>query len=53
MQQSIFNLRVPLSETGEVFLMNTLTDAQLIVLPTSLGCSIVCRRTRNRLRTTG
>jgi hypothetical protein len=31
MQPSIFNLRVPLPETGEVFLMNTLTDAQLIV----------------------
>ena len=31
MQQSMFNLRVPLPERGEVFLMNTLTDAQLIV----------------------
>src|SRR5262245_35468588 len=31
MQQSMFNVRVPLPETGEVFLMNTLTDAQLIV----------------------
>ena len=31
MQQSMFNLRVPLTERGEVFLMNTLTDAQLIV----------------------
>ena len=31
MQQSMFNLRVPLGERGEVFLMNTLTDAQLIV----------------------
>ena len=27
----MFNLRVPLPERGEVFLMNTLTDAQLIV----------------------
>jgi len=31
MHQSMFNLRVPLPERGEVFLMNTLTDAQLIV----------------------
>ena len=33
MQQSIFNLRVPIASTGEVFLMNTLTDAQLLVAP--------------------
>src|SRR5260221_569406 len=31
MQQSQFNLRVSLPESNEVFLMNTLTDAQLIV----------------------
>ena len=31
MQASMFNLRVPLPERGEVFLMNTLTDAQLVV----------------------
>src|SRR5688572_31655849 len=31
MQQSMFNVRVPLADRGEVFLMNTLTDAQLIV----------------------
>ncbi len=31
MQSSMFNLRVPLPERGEVFLMNTLTDAQLVV----------------------
>ena len=31
MQPSIFNLRVPLPERGEVFLMNTLSDAQLLV----------------------
>src|SRR5262245_13580871 len=31
MQQSQFNLRVALPESNEVFLMNTLTDAQLIV----------------------
>jgi uncharacterized protein len=30
-QPSIFNLRVPLPERGDVFLMNTLTDAQLVV----------------------
>ena len=37
MQQSMFNLRVPLPERGEVFLMNTLTDAQLIVSPDIAG----------------
>jgi uncharacterized protein len=31
MQSSIFNLRVPLPVRDEVFLMNTLTDAQLVV----------------------
>src|SRR4029453_18429557 len=31
MQRSMFNPRVPLPDRGEVFLMNTLTDAQLIV----------------------
>ena len=31
MQPSIFNLRVPLAGRDEVFLMNTLTDAQLVV----------------------
>src|SRR5258705_10712298 len=31
MQSSMFNLRVPLPARGEVFLMNTLTEAQLIV----------------------
>src|SRR6476469_6682660 len=33
MQPSIFNIRVPLPERDEVFLMNTLTDAQLVVSP--------------------
>ena len=33
MQASIFNVRVPLPARDEVFLMNTLTDAQLIVSP--------------------
>jgi uncharacterized protein len=33
MQPSMFNLRVPLPNRGEVFLMNTLTDAQLLVSP--------------------
>ncbi|HET9833204.1 MAG TPA: radical SAM protein [Vicinamibacterales bacterium] len=33
MQASIFNVRVPLKERDDVFLMNTLTDAQLIVSP--------------------
>jgi uncharacterized protein len=31
MQPSIFNVRVPLEDRDEVFLMNTFTDAQLIV----------------------
>ncbi|HXH05406.1 MAG TPA: radical SAM protein [Vicinamibacterales bacterium] len=33
MQPSMFNVRVPLPERGEVFLMNTFTDAQLLVSP--------------------
>jgi uncharacterized protein len=33
MQSSMFNVRVPLEDRGEVFLMNTFTDAQLIVSP--------------------
>ena len=31
MRSSMFNLRVPLTASDEVFLMNTLTDAQLVV----------------------
>jgi uncharacterized protein len=31
MQPSMFNLRVPIEATGDVFLMNTLTDAQVVV----------------------
>src|SRR5687768_4988610 len=30
MQPSIFNVRVPLRDQSDVFLMNTLTDAQII-----------------------
>ncbi len=37
LQPSIFNLRVPLPERNEVFLMNTLTDAQLVVAPEVAG----------------
>ena len=33
MLPSIFNVRVPLPEQGEVFLMNTFSDAQLLVSP--------------------
>ncbi|HVH27042.1 MAG TPA: radical SAM protein [Vicinamibacterales bacterium] len=33
MQPSIFNVRVPVPTRNEVFLMNTLTDAQLLVSP--------------------
>ena len=31
MQPSIFNVRVPFADRDEVFLMNTFTDAQLVV----------------------
>ena len=31
MQSSMFNLRVPLEARNEVFLMNTITDAQFLV----------------------
>ena len=31
MQASMFNVRVPLDDRNDVFLMNTFTDAQLIV----------------------
>ena len=33
MQPSLFNVRVPLADRNEVFLMNTFTDAQLLVTP--------------------
>jgi uncharacterized protein len=33
MQPSVFNVRVPLPSRDDVFLMNTLTDAQLLVSP--------------------
>ncbi len=33
MQPSIFNLQVPLPERNEVFMMNTFSDAQLLVSP--------------------
>ena len=33
MESSIFNVRVPLPDRGEVFLMNTFTDAQLLASP--------------------
>lgn len=37
MQPSMFNLRVPLTGRNEVFLMNTLTDAQLVVSSDVVG----------------
>jgi uncharacterized protein len=37
MQPSIFNLQVPVAERAEVFLMNTLSDAQLLVSPDVAG----------------
>src|SRR5215217_2633937 len=33
MQPSMFNVQVPLPERNEVFLMNTFTDAQVMVTP--------------------
>ena len=33
MHPSMFNLRVPIASRNEVFLMNTLTDAQMLVAP--------------------
>src|SRR4030095_12987712 len=37
MQPSIFNLQVPVTERNEVFLMNTFSDAQLLVSPDVAG----------------
>jgi uncharacterized protein len=37
MQPSMFNLRVPLTARDEVFLMNTVTDAQLVVSSDVVG----------------
>ena len=37
MQPSIFNVQVPLPERNEVFLMNTFSDAQLLVTPDVTG----------------
>jgi uncharacterized protein len=37
MQPSMFNVQVPLADRNEVFLMNTLSDAQLLVSPDVAG----------------
>ena len=37
MQPSIFNVQVPVADRGEVFLMNTFSDAQLLVSPDVAG----------------
>jgi uncharacterized protein len=37
MQASMFNVQVPVAECGEVFLMNTFSDAQLLVSPDVAG----------------
>ena len=47
MQPSMFNVRVPLEDRNEVFLMNTFTDAQLIVSPRRRGAAR-SRRARDR-----
>jgi uncharacterized protein len=53
MQASIFNVRVPLEERDDVFLMNTFTDAQLIVSrEVSDLLDRIGSRTFNALRTT-
>src|SRR3954452_15894541 len=48
MQPSMFNLRVPLEARDEVFLMNTLTDAQLVV--SSDVAALLDRAARGELR---
>ena len=50
MQASMFNVRVPLADRNEVFLMNTFTDAQLLVTRTWRTCSIDARTSPDRLR---
>jgi uncharacterized protein len=47
MQPSMFNLRVPLEARDDVFLMNTLTDAQLVV--SSDVAALLDRATRGEL----
>src|SRR4051812_2046991 len=37
MQPSMFNVRVPLDARDEIFLMNTITDAQLVVSSDVVG----------------
>ena len=37
MQPSMFNVQVPVAERNEVFLMNTFSDAQLLVSPDVSG----------------
>ncbi|HKC57629.1 MAG TPA: hypothetical protein VKC35_15945, partial [Vicinamibacterales bacterium] len=44
MQPSMFNVQVPLPERDEVFLMNTFSDAQLLVSPDVTG---LLERVRN------
>ena len=34
MQPSMFNVQVPIADRNEVFLMNTFSDAQILVSPT-------------------
>ena len=47
MQPSMFNLQVPLQESNEVFLMNTLSDAQLLV---SADVALLLDRIKNGQR---
>src|SRR5918999_3005053 len=61
MQPSIFNVQVPLPGRGEVFLMNTFSDAQLLVSPdvpalldrVSRGDAAFTPEERDTLRTLG
>jgi uncharacterized protein len=49
MRPSIFNLRVPMPERNEVFLMNTLSDAQLVVSPDVADLLERCDGSQNQL----
>ncbi len=51
MQPSIFNVQVPLPERNEVFLMNTFSDAQLLVTPDVTGLLDRIRKGENAFDT--
>jgi len=51
MQPSMFNVQVPLPERNEVFLMNTFSDAQLLVTPDVTGLLDRIRKGENAFDT--